>query len=133
MCFGLSLQAQTANDDWKLVHSEGGIEFYKQLTNCDLPNEGQYANYYILKIVNTLEKPIQVQWKNNIFYDGICTNCTENYLPQFQLIEAKSSIQGDCSSYANQYLRIFDSWNNKSNPNKLTGYRISNVTIKDVL
>tara|TARA_R110001592_G_scaffold307299_3_gene581020 strand:+ start:39876 stop:40352 length:477 start_codon:yes stop_codon:yes gene_type:complete len=128
---GLSLcvMAQEENK-WELLQQQDGVKFYWTLSNCDLPSDGQYANYYLIKIENTNDSEIKVRWKNEIFYNGQCRNCNENYLPQFQTIKANSELVGDCSPYTNQYLRVFHSWNNKPNKDKLTGFRISNITIQ---
>lgn len=128
---GITLLAQNQTDftnkEWTLIHQEQGINFYQKFSNCDLPSEGLYANYILIKVENTLNEPTKVQWQNLIHYNNKCTNCSENYTPPAKTINAGESLIGQCSYYSDNMLRIFHSWNNKTNKHKLTKIAIANV------
>lgn len=98
--------------EWTMVAEEKGVQLSYVYTNCEIPEEGFYAEYIYLSYKNTNNYPVKVSWFNDKYYGGACVNCDHDSRDRIRsvFIEANETISGKCELGLNNGLRIHRKW-----------------------
>ena len=125
-----SVYAQESIPEWSTLFQESGVTIAKQFKHCDVPEDGLYADYYMLRMQNTTDKPVTISWKNQTYYNGECTSCEgrENIATEITL-EPGATVSGECRVGSDPRFKIFVRWTRLPNKRTLTSFHLANLTI----
>lgn len=136
MCFGLSLQAQTATkvSSWELLKTSDGVSVYSKLQQCIVPADAMDSDYYLIKIVNENSFPAEVVWKLDKWYNGRCYTCENSeYTSHSYTIPANSTIEGECGRNKTESLKVYVKHNNANTGTVFTKFSLSEFEVKSTL
>lgn len=102
----------TPVSDWTTVAQEQGVQLSYVYQDCEIPEEGFYAEYIYLSFKNTNNYPVTVSWFNDTYYNGKCTNCDHKSRDRKRQINlaAGETLSGQCQIGLNRGLRIHRKW-----------------------
>ncbi len=128
---GLYLRSQNdikqVKQEWQLLQSTQGVNFYIQEVECRDIQENFFQNSVLLKIENTLNNKVDIEWITKAFYDGKCADCD---LIQKLSIDKNKSIEGNCDIFSeHNNLRIFRSFLNRENQITLDHVKVEVLSI----
>lgn len=125
------LSAQEDTDAWKTVEVNSDFEIKVQKINCSKPTTGISKEYLFLELTNKRAESIELTYKVEKWYDGVCSNCGENTDVSLFSVElsAGESVSGNCENYRNRNLAIFSKMTGKSKSRELTSYKIIPLTL----
>ena len=130
----ISAAAQTQSNDWTLLKEEQGIKFYYKYADCDFTDIPD-AQWVLLKIENTTDKILFVEWNLYNHFNGVCTLCKNdpNGEAHKELkLAANTSMQGDCISSCPKSLRIFSKFIEFKTEDLLTKFEIKDIIITEI-
>ena len=130
LCFSIlmsvSLWAQEGN--WELYTSVEGVEIYTQEVEC-LDNKLPDQVAYLVKVVNTTNKNLNIEWDIAIWYNGKNGTGTPNPENHHLVsVEKNSSMEGDCS-LPRGALYIIKEFKAASSTTRLTKFEFQNIQI----
>jgi hypothetical protein len=130
--FGFSVHAQTnplkKTETWESIYSDNQIEIFQKYERCNIPSNGTNEEVVYLRIVNKTSAVIDVSWKLEMYYDGVCHGCTgQEYMKTVQL-SPNGTISGTCSESSLKELRIFSKMVSFKT-RELTGFELKNVHV----
>ncbi len=116
-------------DNWTLYKTVEGVEVYTQEVEC-LENKLPDQTAYILKVVNTTNKNLQIEWDLAIWYNGKLATGTEPIEENHHLvtIEKNETIIGDCATPRGA-LYIIKGFKAASSKTKLTKFEFQNIKV----
>ncbi|MCF8276814.1 MAG: hypothetical protein K9J17_08775 [Flavobacteriales bacterium] len=101
------------------------------MENCENIHNGTAKQFLLLTIKNETTSRLEVSFKRNTWYNGICSSCdsssSENTIEV--TIEPNSELKGECD--ANNGLRIFSKMLNLNNVRQLTHYELVDVIVHE--
>ena len=122
--------------EWTTYYESNDITITFTYLNCEYLDQFSHE-YLILRIHNTSNKDITIDWQEQLWYDNTCMNC-EHDSPEFRkeiIVKAGETISGDCTTYNN--LRIFSKFTERlenmpgvDKITTLTKFELKNVNIK---
>ncbi len=128
---GFSQVTAERSADWKLLDETSEVSLYSKYVDCNYPNEGVYAEYVLLKLVNKTTNPVQVKWNNDIYYNQIgCVNCNHKKAEPANsiILPAGTQQEGSCDlAVPNVGLRVFSKWLQSDNDRHLIKLVISDL------
>ena len=98
--------------EWTTYYESNDITITFTYLNCEYLEQFN-QEYLILRIENTSNKDITIDWQEQLWYDNKCMNC-EHDSPEFRkeiTVKSGTTISGDCTTYNN--LRIFSKFTEK--------------------
>ncbi len=109
--------------DWKLIHSENGVNIFALESECSIKADWKPANYAFLKIENTTNSDKTLSYNFGLQYEEECSGCDGMYEWYFTLdVPANTTLEGDCT-HEKGLTRII------SNPNLPGGYTFESIKI----
>jgi len=128
-----TIQAQNQTltaSKWTSYSQSNGVEvFYKSIT--ETPANTDVKEYIILKIVNSNQQAVQINWDLEVWYNGICRSCNlspnSGYHYQFQL-NAGQTLNGSQSTV--EGLKFFSRFPNRAGAKGLTQFNLANFNIQ---
>ena len=122
--------------EWTTYYHKNDITITFTYLNCEYLEQFNHE-YLILRIQNTSNKDITIDWQEQLWYDNKCMNC-EHDSPEFRkeiTVKSGKTISGDCTIYNN--LRIFSKFTEKLEDmpgvdriTALTKFEMKNLNIK---
>jgi len=135
-CFVIAKSQQSVEKtfDWNLVFENDQVKLFSKYTNCEIPEEGLYAEYILLKAENKTSETVHLSWYNDTYYPEGCSNCNHQRKDTKRIIilDPKQAIEGNCLPGLNSGLKVFSKWLKMSNPRILTQLTISEITTAPV-
>lgn len=64
----------TTSNDWKLYKSIDGVKIFSKVESTQIGNFNR--NMLVFKYVNTTKKALNLKWKLNLYYGGVCRGCS---------------------------------------------------------
>jgi len=97
LCISLPFYAfQSANDnEWKVVTQQDGVILSKQVVDCTNPDAP--FTFLILKLENTTDKLVQVEFSFDMIKNGQLVSSNINDVSPSVTLRPGESIQGECS------------------------------------
>jgi len=109
--------------------SDESVTISTELIDCISNKNGTAKQYLSIKIENKLQTEVQVKFKKNLWYDGICTNCeseSDEHLVNLK-VAAASTAFGNCSS--GKPAMIFVKMLNLENVRQLTHFELKDIEV----
>lgn len=126
--FTISSFSYTTND-WVSYFENEEIKIESSSFLCDKPADDIHNKYVVLKVTNKTNKAIEVSFKKELWYNDICTTCTENKEFETKISLQPNEIkQADCESKTKE-LKIY-----QGNPNSrkaLSKFELKEISIKN--
>ncbi len=120
--------------NWEFLYEIDGVNFYYNVSACNDEANGFFREHVLLKLENTNDKAVVVEWDVEMYYHGECFNCGEKMTAEHhRMIEiaANSTVEGRCFTYGDKTLSIFSRFLNYDNPKAtLTKFELINKTIR---
>ena len=100
------------SSDWNPVFENQHVKIFSKYFKCEIPQEGLYAEYIILKAENKTDQRIQLSWYNDTYFENGCTNCdhSKRDTKRSIILLPKEIKEGDCMPGLNTGLKIFSKW-----------------------
>lgn len=99
--FTSSVFAQNSNE-WQIVKSQNGIEYYSKITGCEIRPNTVY-DYVVFKIVNTNTYAVDLNLGFEIHFEEGCNGCDDDLESSISLhLNPGESIESSCSSLDNK-------------------------------
>ncbi len=119
-----------ATKNWTLFYEDERIQFYSKYYDCEVPAEGLYAEYVLLKAVNKTNHPIEITWFTDAYYGNECANCDHDARDRKRTtkLSPKQIIEGDCLPGLNIGLKVFSKWLRMENKRTLTRVAVTDIT-----
>lgn len=136
----LSAQEQTdfpaiqRSTDWVLYQEQNGVQQYYKFEECNIPAEGFYREYILVKLVNTTSQPKIVEWDVVKWYASTCNNCDLSNPEQHRNVElgANEALEGNCSLETDKTLKMFSKFLNYNMKEwELTHFELRNYTVRN--
>ncbi|MPM12732.1 hypothetical protein SDC9_59086 [bioreactor metagenome] len=119
--------------NWEFMYEVDGVNFYYKVTECNDTANGYFRELVLLKLENTNDFVVNVQWDVQMYYNGICFHCDEKPDPErHRTVELNSSstVEGRCFTHGDKTLTIFSRFLNYSDPTStLTKFELINLVI----
>ena len=125
----ISLISFSQETDWKLYTSQNGVNIYSMEIDCYAKNiPDQKA--IIIKVVNTTDKPIQLEWDRAIWYNDklITDNVQEDEEHAILKVNANSSVEGSCNTPSGP-LYLYKDFITYQTDTKLTQFELQNIQV----
>ena len=115
--------------DWKVFFEDDKVKFYSKYEDCNLPSEGLFAEYILLKVENKTATPVEVSWYTDNYYPNGCSNCDHDVRDRKRTTQLKpySSLEGDCSVGLNIGLKVFSKWLRMDNQRTLEYIKVTEI------
>ena len=128
-----NLIGQTTNSTWQKAFENHKVLFETQYFNCEIPKDGLYAEYVLVKLSNKTTETVTVNWYTDTYYNNYCTNCDHNArdTKRSYTLKPNETITGSCEPGLNIGLKIFSKWLRMDNPKTLSHFEISDITISN--
>ena len=145
LCFYTFFFAQSSNDEWVTYLENEKIKIEYQYIDCNYKEKnlarsgGFNTEYVMLKITNTHNSKIYVDWNLEVWYDNVCYTCeqesTENRINPIEL-NTNEILTGSCITTSGS-LRIFSKFTEDleampgvSKITKLTKFELNDINIQ---
>ncbi|MBD3637482.1 MAG: hypothetical protein HUJ25_09030 [Crocinitomicaceae bacterium] len=128
--FLLSLSTLGQETEWQLYASVDGVDIYTKETDCNARNiPAQKA--IIIKIVNTTDENLIVEWDRAIWYNGelVTENISDDENHIIVEIDKNSTQEGTCE-VPRGALYLYKDFITYDTDTKLTNFELQNLTIK---
>lgn len=117
-----------SQSNWSLYKSIDGVNIFTKEADC-FPSDNMNQSVTLIKIVNTNQYNITVEWDLELWYDGV-ENQSNGSEELHQKIEVKSNgiISGNCE-LSNKQLYIYKKFLDFENAKTTTKYILANLMI----
>lgn len=122
------------SSDWVLYQRKDGVEQYYKFQECNIPEEGFHREYVLIKLVNTTDKVVQVQWDIVSWYGKQCVNSSADH-PEYRrniILQPHQIVEGTCDLRYGKKLAIFSKFLNYKNDDVLTHFELRNFKVSIV-
>ena len=131
LCVSVLISASmwAQSESWQLYEAIDGVEIYTQEVEC-LENKLPDQVAYLVKVVNTTNKNIQVEWDLAIWYNGkkVTGDAPNPENHHVTVVEKESEVEGDCT-LPRGALYIIKEFKAASSTTKLTKFEFQNIQI----
>lgn len=122
------------SESWKLLEETNLLKVNYNITECNVPKDGLYANYVFLQFENKTNKTIEVSWEPELYYDNQCATCAATGFEKKYTIKLSpgQSLTSNCDFTDDlaRKLQVFIKWNMVKNKRTLTSFAVKNLEIK---
>ena len=118
---------------WTLLMEKNGIQVFYKYADCNDLKNGVFQEMAYLKLVNTTNLNVSIEWDLKRWYDDKCVNCDSNN-PEHHLsfkLNAGETKSGSCENrFEVRELSIFSKFLNMENKSVLTKFSLDNFVVK---
>lgn len=121
--------------NWNLYKAYEGFQISTIKLNCTDASKGTSKEYLFLKIENTSNKPLQLNYKIEKWYDGVCSNCDSHTdeSSQYSIELSPGEVtQGSCENYRNRKLAVFSKMTGTTKARELNNFNIIPLSLNGV-
>lgn len=120
------------NTEWKLLSEKNGVQIYFKYENCNDEVNDIHQENVVLKVVNTTNQNITIEWDTELWYNDNCRTCNmkngENH-NKIQLNAGETKI-GSCEKrHQLRELVIFSKFTKYENKVNLTKFQLNNIVV----
>jgi len=129
----LTVSYEQITTDWTQIHSQDGVLFFIQKTDCNRPEDGIFQEMAMIKLVNTTEFDLLLSWDLLLWFDGQLKTrlpiTAENQRQVF--LKGGEMLEGLCDKHSDYYtsLAVFCRFLNYEDKPELTQFQLSNINI----
>lgn len=132
---GIKTKINLLAKDWTVLTVKDDVKVEYKIESC-YPSMGYDQNKLLLRLSNTSDSEVNVQWHALLEYDGKCKTCSypEEYTYSI-MVPANGVVEGDCTFDSNVALEYFSKFIDKDytgKPVQLTGFELFNLTISTI-
>jgi hypothetical protein len=116
--------------EWTVLTEQGGVQINYKFQTCNLERSIQ-QEWVLLQFNNTTPGAKKVAWDLHLWYDQDCKTCdntTGEYHKEL-VLQAGETLEGECSIYADQKLRIVSRLLGINHRSMLTFFQLANLRI----
>jgi hypothetical protein len=133
--FPLLLQAQGVDlvPNLNIVHNDEQIQISSQKMDCVDKANGTAKQYFKLTVWNKSETPLSISFKKELWFDGVCSNCSSGGPEHTVSIEVDGgdTVSGGCGT-ENRSLTIFSKMLELKGVRALTHFELKNLEIENL-
>ena len=119
--------------EWKLYKEVDGLQiFFKFEERHDLKH-GIHKEYLLIRFNNTTNNNLEINWKDEIWYDEKCVSCqsSNNEFNKKITINSGQSFEGDCNANILPELKIHSKFLNYD-LEELTNYEMTDLKVSQL-
>lgn len=116
--------------EWTLLTEQGGVQINYRFETCNLERNIQ-QEWVLLQFNNTTAGAKKVAWDLHLWYDQDCKTCdntTGEYHKEL-VLQSGETLEGKCSVYADQKLRIVSRLLGINHKTALTFFQLANLFV----
>lgn len=133
---GNTVQAQDVSfkksSEWTYLYTVDGVNFYYCVKELSDKETGTVREYVLLKIQNTNDREVDVQWNQILYYNDKCFNCGKDFRDEYVrkvTVGGNSTREGEVNG--DKTLKIFSRFVNKESQGKmLTNFSLEKIEVK---
>jgi hypothetical protein len=122
-----SLFSQVNPNKWQALKTVDKVVFSEKLTDCSQPEEGYFAEFYLVKIENTNNFPVTVTFEKDFAYNG--KDAANDGMISTYTIKPGESVEGTCDFTSDSNLKIFKKFLKRENKVALTKHSVKNIQV----
>lgn len=124
-------EIKTKSAAWQSLLQNQSVEINYKYTDCNLPSEGTHNEYYYLKVINKTDKKLQVEWMEEVWYNGKCSGCgaTDKENKRLIILLPGEAKEGACDVSADRNLKIFSKMLNWKLTRELTNFNLKELKV----
>lgn len=110
--------------------SDDQVQISTEFLDCVSVKNGTAKQYLNITIQNKLESPVQVSFRKELWYDGLCINCenlSDEYLVDVKL-EGGETLSSNCEG--DKKLKVFFKMLELKNVRQLSHYEFKDIQIE---
>lgn len=132
LIYSLNILSQNTITDSE-YYSDKDISISLRPQNCIDKKRGTAKQYYFIEIVNKSNKELNVSFKKELWFDGVCQTCNINSEEYYSsiILSANETVSGSCENM-DKKLRIFSKMLNLDKVRKLTKYELKNIKVESI-
>ncbi len=98
LCTSSYAQSTANNAEWQLIHEESGVNFFGKEVYCSNPAEAQPSYFAFLKIENTTNESVVLNYSLGLEFVEGCSGCDDNSEFTVRIeVPAQTTVEADCS------------------------------------
>ena len=124
----VSAKASSITDQWTLVHSQNGINFYAQTSVCTLYEGVKPFDYVFLKVENTTNETVTISFELGTILNGECFGCGSNEAIASLTLAPNAATENNCSTATQGMHGLIQNRMSKT-VNRFDGIQINTIKI----
>lgn len=124
----VSAKASSITDQWALVHSQNGINFYAKKVTCALYEGVKPFDYVVLKVENTTIETATISFELGTILNGQCFGCGSNEAIASITLAPNAVIENNCSTFSQGMHGLIQNRMSKT-VNRFDGIQINTIKI----
>lgn len=124
----VSAKATSITDQWTLVHSQDGINFYAKKVVCTLYEGVKPFDYVVLKVENTTNETASISFEFGTILNGECFGCGSNEAIASITLAPNAVIENNCSTFSQGMHGLIQNRMSKT-VNRFDGIQINTIKI----
>lgn len=124
----VSAKASSITDQWTLVHSQNGINFYAQTSVCTLYEGVKPFDYVFLKVENTTNETATISFELGTILNGECFGCGSNEAIASLTLSPNAATENNCSTATQGMHGLIQNRMSKT-VNRFDGIQINTIKI----
>jgi hypothetical protein len=96
----VSVKAASISEQWALVHSQNGINFYAKKAECALYEGVKPFDFVVLKVENTTDETVSISFELGTILNGDCYGCGSNEAVASITLAPKSVTENNCTTFS---------------------------------
>ncbi len=124
----VSAKATSITDQWTLVHSQNGINFYAKTSVCTLYEGVKPFDYVFIKVENTTNETATLSFELGTILNGECFVCGSNEAIASLTLAPNTAIENNCSNTTHCMHGLIQNRTTKT-VNRFDGIQINTIKI----
>ena len=96
----VSATAASISEQWALIHSQNGINFYSKKVTCTLYEGVKPFDYVVLKVENTTDETATISFELGTILNGECFGCGSNEAVASMTLAPKAIAENNCTTFS---------------------------------
>ena len=118
--------------EWQLGQEIDGVMIYFKRVECHDVNNGIFKENILVKMVNTTERALRLEWDMEFWYDGECRTCDPAVDTEYHYVvnlKAGDVVEGTCAVDSSRELKYYIRFLNYPHVAKLSDYQLANLRV----
>jgi hypothetical protein len=118
---------------WSEYVEKEGVLFEYKFEECNIPSEGFFREYVLVRLTNSNNYDVVVDWDIVKWYGLSCVNCDYSNKEQHRSVSLKAGfvLEGSCALDEFPKMKMFSKFLNFDAPDsELTNFQLENIEVK---
>lgn len=124
----VSAKTSSITDQWTLLHTQNGINFYAKTSVCTLYEGVKPFDYVFLKVENTTNETATLSFELGTILNGECFGCGSNEAIASLTLAPNTAIENNCSNATQGMHGLIQNRTSKT-VNRFDGIQINTIKI----